>query len=320
MTRRVQCTRRVFLGAAGALLAAGCASSESSRETAGVTVSHAFGETTVPAPPQRVVSVGFTEQDDLLALGVIPVATTEWFGGEPFAVWPWARAALGPAQPQVLSLADGIQVGQIAALRPDLIVATNAGVDADTYSRLSAIAPTLPQSGPEAFFEPWKTQATSIGEVVDKRAEMEALIAAVDEKFTSAGAAHPQFKDKKVALLAGTPWQGEMAATTPGWRTDFLTQMGFVIAGFGNDADADRARIPLNQLAAVVDEADVLIWTTESDAEQAALLANPDIAAARDRSIFTTKELAGAIAFSSPLSLPLVAQQLPPLLAGALGG
>lgn len=302
------------------LLAAGCASSESAGDPAAVTVTHAFGETTVPAPPQRVVSVGFTEQDDLLALGVVPIATTEWFGGEPFAVWPWARAALGAAQPQVLSLADGIQVNQIAALRPDLIVATCAGVDADTYARLSAIAPTLAQAGPEAFFEPWKTQAAGIGEAVFKRAEMEALVTAVDEKFTSAGAAHPQFKDKKVALLAGSPWQGAVTATRAGWRTEFLTQMGLVMAGLGAVADDDRVPLPLDQLASAVDEADVLIWTTESDAEQAALLANPDIAALQDRSIFTTKELAGAIAFSSPLSLPLVAEQLPPLLAGMLGG
>ena len=34
--------------------------------------------------------------------------------------------------------------------------------------------------------------------------------------------------------------------------------------------------------------------------------------------MFTTKELAGAIAFSSALSYPVVADQLPPLLAKAL--
>jgi iron complex transport system substrate-binding protein len=299
------------------LLAAGCASSESAGGAAGVTVTHAFGETTVPAPPQRVVSVGFTEQDDLLALGVVPIATTEWFGGEPFAVWPWARAALGAAQPQVLSLADGIQVGQIAALHPDLIVATCAGVDADTYARLSAIAPTIAQSGRDAFFGPWKAQAISIASAVFKRDEMDALITAIDEKFMSAGAAHQQFKDKTVALVAGSAWHGAMTVTLPGWRTDFLTQMGLVIADFGA---FDDGRIPLDQLRQALTDVDVAIWTTESDAEQATLLANPDIAALRNRSIFTTKELAGAIAFSSPLSLPLVADQLPPLLARVLGG
>ena len=38
-----------------------------------------------------------TEQDDLLALGVVPIAITDWFGGEPFGVWPWAPPKLGGA-------------------------------------------------------------------------------------------------------------------------------------------------------------------------------------------------------------------------------
>ena len=37
-----------------------------------VTIKHAFGETKIPSAPKRVVSAGFTEQDDLLALGVVP--------------------------------------------------------------------------------------------------------------------------------------------------------------------------------------------------------------------------------------------------------
>src|SRR4051812_41460045 len=75
-----------------------------------VTVKHVFGETKVPAPPKRVVSAGFTEQDDLLAVGVVPIAVTGWWGDQPFGVWPWALPKLGAAQPEVLSLADGIQV------------------------------------------------------------------------------------------------------------------------------------------------------------------------------------------------------------------
>ena len=163
-----------------------------------------FGETKIPAPPTRVVSAGFTEQDDLLAVGVVPIAVTDWFGGEPFGVWPWAQPKLGAAQPVVLSLADGIQVDQIAALKPDLIVATNAGLDQDTYTKLTAIAPTIAQSGQDAFFEPWKDQATTIGQAVFKADEMQALIAGVDDKFATAGKNNPQFADKKVLLLQGT--------------------------------------------------------------------------------------------------------------------
>ena len=192
-----------------------------------VTVKHIFGETKVPAPPKRVVSAGFTEQDDLLAVGVVPIAVTNWWGDQPFGVWPWALPKLGPAQPEVLSLADGIQVDRIAALKPDLIVATNAGVDQDTYNKLTEIAPTIPQSGQDAFFEPWKDQAATIGQAVFKFDEMAALVKGVDDKFTAAGTNNPQFSGKKVLLLQGTLVDDSAVATMAGWRTDFLTQMGF---------------------------------------------------------------------------------------------
>ena len=59
--------------------------------------SPAFGQTTIKQPPKRVVSAGYTEQDDLLAVGVVPIAVTNWFGDQPFAVWPWAQPKLGAA-------------------------------------------------------------------------------------------------------------------------------------------------------------------------------------------------------------------------------
>lgn len=91
-----------------------------------------------------MVSAGYTEQDDLLAVDVVPIAVTDWFGDQPFAVWPWAAPKLGGARPAVLNLDNGIQIDRIAALKPDLIVAINAGVDADTYQQLSAIARPSP--------------------------------------------------------------------------------------------------------------------------------------------------------------------------------
>ena len=281
-----------------------------------VSVKHIFGETKIPAPPKRVVSAGFTEQDDLLALGVVPIAVTDWFGGQPFGVWPWAQPKLGGAQPVVLNLSDGIQADQIASLKPDLIVATNAGLDQDTYTKLSAIAPTIAQSGPDAFFEPWKDQATLIGQAVFKADDMSKLIAAVGDKFASVGKNNPQFAGKKVLLLGGTFYEDSVRVTTPGWRTDFLTEMGFTIP------DTGRGLVSRDKLASVLDVADVLIWTTESDDEQAALLADPVVAklqaTVQRRNVFTGKDLAGAIAFASTLSYPVVADQLPPLISKVL--
>jgi iron complex transport system substrate-binding protein len=309
---------------AGVALVAACGTEPGTVAKDGsVTVKHVFGETKIPAPPTRVVSAGFTEQDDLLAVGVVPIAVTDWFGGEPFGVWPWAQPKLGGAQPVVLSLADGIQVDRIASLKPDLIVASNAGLDADTYTKLSAIAPTIAQSGQDAFFEPWKDQATIIGQAVFKADEMSALITGIDEKFATAGKNNQQFAGKKVLLLRGTFYRDSVQATLPGWRTDFLTQMGFVVPDSINGYRRDEgALIPRNDVVSVLGTVDALIWTTESDQEQAALVADPTFQQLRatrtNRNVFTGKELAGAIAFASPLSYPLVADQLPGLIARAL--
>src|ERR671927_464430 len=99
-------SRRGFLqlaGATGALAVAGASGAFSSRKpspgtpSGSVTINHLFGQTVIKEPPKRVVSAGFTEQDDLLAVGVVPIAVTNWFGDQPFAVWPWAQPKLAAA-------------------------------------------------------------------------------------------------------------------------------------------------------------------------------------------------------------------------------
>jgi iron complex transport system substrate-binding protein len=320
-------SRRSFLAiTAGLAVTAAACTREKPGEVAkdgSVTIKHAFGETKIPGPPKRVVSAGYAQQDDLLAVGVVPVAVTDWFGNQPFGVWPWAQPKLGGAQPVVLDLSNGIQVDQIATLKPDLIVATNAGLDADTYAKLSAIAPTIAQSGQDAFFEPWKTQATTIGMAVFKDAEMRKLVSDVDDKFAGIAKNNASFNGKKVFVVRGVIGAGGAEVTPAGWRTDYLTQMGFVVGdGIDNYVKGDLALIPRDHMASVLDAADVLIWTTESDEERTALLADPTFAQLKatktNRNVVTTKDLAGAIAFATALSYPVVADQLPPLIAKVL--
>ena len=92
------------------------------------TVTHKFGETVVPEEPKRVVSVGVTEQDVLLQLGVVPGrrhGVVRRAARRHLAVGarPARRRAPRGAQP-----ADGFEFEKIAALKPDLIVGTNAGM------------------------------------------------------------------------------------------------------------------------------------------------------------------------------------------------
>ncbi len=324
-------TRRGFL-AAGAALTAGAAlaactkgSSPTSEQNGAAVIKHAFGTTEVKALPKRIVSAGYTEHDYLLALGIVPIAVTEWYGGFPFATWPWATDRLGPATPEVLTLTDGLMVDKITSLKPDLILATDAGLDRDTYNKLSGIAPTIAQSGKYAFFEPWKDQAKAIGQAVFKPSEMDAVVQAVDNKFASAASAHAGFKDKRAIYLQGELLDGQAVAYRSGPRTAYLTALGLTVpAELESYAKGDQlAYLPADQLSSVLGQADVLVWGTESDEQSTALRADPVItklgSSLLNRSIFTSKELAGAINFSSPLSLTYVVDNMVPQLARILG-
>lgn len=149
-------TRRRLLGAAGSvsvgLMVAGCGSDPAGTAAAKegpfpVTIEHAFGSAEIPAAPPRVVSVGYSDQDAILALGVVPVGLRDWFGDQPNAVWPWAQPLLGGAAPEVLPL-DALNFEAIAALEPDLIVGRSTfDLTSEEYETLSRIALTV---GPPA--------------------------------------------------------------------------------------------------------------------------------------------------------------------------
>lgn len=327
-----QIDRRTFglgmLSVVAAATLAACGGDDSAGASGdGVPVEHAFGTTTVPKKPTKVVSVGLTEQDTLLALGLTPAAVTEWYGEQPYATWPWAQSTLGSAKPEVLKTDDGFQFEKIGTLKPDLIVGTNAGITEQDYAKLSDIAPTIahPKDQP-SYFAPWRTQTELIGKACSLEKETADLIAGVDKKFADAAAANPQFAGAKVIFLQNAVYDGNVVAYQQGLSTDFLTDLGFTIPSeideFVSDSeDLGQAYIPIEQLS-VLNAADVLIWGTESQEDVDALMSTPgftDLAAVQaNRSIYTGGELAGAIYFTSPLSLPYVVDQLVPQLAAAL--
>ncbi len=323
----------VVVSACGSATASGTGSTQESSTplsgSAGATgfplsVTHKFGTTVIEQEPTRVVSAGYTEHDTLLSLGVIPVAVTDWYGDQPYATWPWAQDELGDATPEVLSLADGFQFEKIAALKPDLIVATNAGMEAEDYTKLSAIAPTVAQSGEFTdFFEPWYVQSIAIGEAVGRSAEVTELVDDVRAQFADAAAANPEFAGVPAVFLQNAIYDGSAIAYQKGLSTDFLTDLGFDIP---SEIDAfategGQAYIPVEQLT-VLDNAEVLIWGTEADSDKADLEQVPLFdglsAVQAGRSIYTGGELAAAIYFTTPLSLPYVLDSLVPQLAAVL--
>ncbi|AKU19281.1 hypothetical protein VV02_24555 [Luteipulveratus mongoliensis] len=330
-------SRRAFtLGAAGlaAGLLAACSDSADSAESpsgagkgAGsgewkpVRVKHKFGETTVAKRPVRIVSAGYTEHDFLLALGITPIAVTDWYGDQPYATWPWAQAKLGGAKPTVLKLDDGFQFVEIAKLKPDLIIACNAGLEQPAYTKLSKIAPTIAQTGKGTdFFEPWTHMMELIGASVGMPAEAKKIREGVAATFAAAAKAHPELAKKKAIFLQNAVSDGNLIAYQDGLSTEFLTDLGLVVPDAINSyiKEGEQAYIPVEKIS-VLNAADILVWGTEKDADRTALEKVPGFqnltAVKNKRSVYTGGELAGAIYFSSPLSLPYVVDKLVPMLA-----
>ena len=203
---------------------------ETPGDTFPVTVEHKYGTTTIPSAPQRVVSIGYTDQDALLALGVTPVAVRYWYGDTTNAIFPWAQDMVEGDAPEVLNMDYGsLNYEAILALKPDLIVAVYSGITQDEYDSLSQIAPTIAQSGDYIDFGmPWQETTKLIGAAVGKSAEADALVSDVEAKLEQARTDNPEFADKTVAVaynFSGT--YGFYTAQDP--RGRFFTDLGFVI-------------------------------------------------------------------------------------------
>ena len=290
-----------------------------------VTVEHQFGAITIPVAPQRVLSLGYSDQDPILALGVQPVAVRYWFGNADAQVWPWAADKLTNGQPPVLNMPFGeLNFEAIAALQPDLIIAVSAGISDAEYETLSQIAPTLAQpSGYVNFGTPWQEQTRLIGRALGQEAQAEALIAEMDARFAEVRAEVPSFEGATAAIVAPAG-EGQIYFSGPEHeRQRFLTSLGFVLpeALVEIAGDAFFGTISTERLDLV--DTDVLIWTVspEQQAEIEADSLYQQLAVAQDgRDLFLDTsgngEVAGpALVFSSVLSLPTVFDELVPMLA-----
>jgi iron complex transport system substrate-binding protein len=289
------------------------------------TVEHKFGETVVPEEPKRVVSVGVSEQDVLLQLGVVPVGVTEWYGEQPDATWPWAHDLLGGAHPEVLKTDDGLEFEKIAALDPDLIVGTNAGMTKKDYQLLSAIAPTITSDeGANDFFSPWQDQVLQIARGLGREADGQQIIDDLGADYAAVAAEHPEWADKTATFSQGGPYDGILYVYPPGLSTDFLTELGFTMTtGFEDYApEGSQAEISAENVGLI--DADVIVFATEDEKGFDGLQDFGTIgslpAVKENRAVYTDGTLAGAIYFDTPLSRAYVLDKLTPMLEQAADG
>ncbi|MFP5019310.1 iron-siderophore ABC transporter substrate-binding protein [Pseudonocardia phyllosphaerae] len=331
-------TRRRLLLGAGAVTAwgvlSGCATTggtDPARPAAAPNrVEHLRGVTEVPADPQRVVTVGYSDQDAVLALGVRPVAVTDWYGDYPYAVWPWAQQALGDAKPTVLNKGQftgtpDYRYEQIAALRPDLILGLYTSMSEDEYRKLSAIAPTVgPPKGYPEFAAPWEAVTRLAGQALGRTDAAEKAVAGVKDKVEATRRAHPEFAGR-TALVAERFQPGASFVRSPGDpRSQLLTGLGFVVPDDIPALQGQNDGAPVSDEQMRLLDRDVLLWNIGSKPSNRAIIEKLPLypllnVVKAGRSIFVEDPLvSGAWTWGTVLSLPTVVDALAAKIAPTL--
>ncbi len=288
------------------------------------TVTHEYGETTVEKAPERVVSLGYTDQDAVLALGTVPVAIREFTGNQPSATWPWATDRLKGEQPEVLPAAE-VTPETVAALKPDLIVAITANLTREQYDAFAAIAPTIAAPvGTAGHAVSWKDATKLTGAALGLPAEADRIVSDVEEKFVEVEENHPELAGATVVLARPSPTDAGsfMAWSSKDLRGQFLKELGAQVP-----AEVDRlagdgayATMPSDQLA-TLDNSDALM-VPGTQADQAAFAALPGFAqlhlVQENKVVTLDDEQSAALAFGSVLSLPAVLDEVAGRLARAV--
>jgi iron complex transport system substrate-binding protein len=291
-----------------------------------VTIDHKYGSTTINEEPKRVVVAGLREQDSLLALGIVPVATTEWFGEHPGAIFPWAKDKLGDAKvPTVLTNTDGLEIEKIAAQRPDLIIAVYSGMTKKEYTALSQFAPVVAQpKGVVDYGSSWQQETTITGKAVGRGAEATELVEQTEKLIADAAAEHPEFKGKTAANV--TDYQGIFVYGPQDVRTRTLEALGFTYPQELRDAFPDEFGGQLSDEKVDAVDVDALIWFADGDRSVDELKKNGVYSKltvrkeARDIFVLTKDRVYEATSFPSVLSMPTLMKELVPRLAAAVDG
>lgn len=287
-----------------------------------VTIEHRHGATTLEQRPERIVTVGLTDHDALLALGITPVGVTDWYGDHPHATWPWAQDELGDAEPEVVGNAQELDLERIAALEPDLVLGLYSALTAEQYETLSQIAPVVAQPDDHVDYGvPWQQLTRTAGEAVGEAELADRLVTEVEGRIAAVRDEHPEFVGASAAIA--TPYEGVYVYSPEVGNVRLLRDLGFEVPAEIAElvGDADGAELSLERVDLL--DTDVLVWLDATPGEgplAEELYTNLDVhTEGREVHVSSVDAISGA-SFISVLSLPEILDQVVPMLAAAVDG
>lgn len=286
-------------------------------------VEHKYGVSVIPKKPIRVATLDWAGADNILALGYQPLTTRYWFGSYKDGIWPWARSLL-TAEPSVIN--GEINYEQIAATKPDVIMAARSGISRQDYLQLSKIAPVIATpKGEGDYTMPWDKRARLLAQVLDKEDRGQELIAKIESQIASVKKAHPDWAGKTFAMA--TYWNGSVGVYSGDDMTvNLIAKMGLTLSP--SVADLTRKGefyMTLSEEELGLIDADVLFWYVTGDNKKQieSLALRPYMRAfkeGREIMLPPNSMVNSALSYSSLLSLPIAIDQIVPLIELAIDG
>ncbi|MDI9890583.1 iron-siderophore ABC transporter substrate-binding protein [Microbacterium sp. IEGM 1404] len=236
------------LAAATALVLTGCAGTSATpgaqdASTAAdgsfpVTIANVFGDTTIEAKPERVVTVDWGNQDVALALGIVPVAMPKVTYGDEDGdgLLPWTKdklAELGAETPTLMDETNGYDYEAIADAQPDVILAAYSGMTQEQYDTLSKIAPVVTYQS-VAWGTTWQDMTLLDGTALGLKDDAEKLIAEKEQHIAGEAAKYPALAGTKSLLTYFDPTNlstlGFYSTLDP--RVGYLEELGLTPSSY----------------------------------------------------------------------------------------
>lgn len=294
-----------------------------------LTIRHALGETVIAKKPERIATVAWANHEVPLALGVVPVgfARANFGDDDGDGLLPWVAerlAELKAEKPVLFDEGDGIDFEAVAALRPDVILASYSGLSQADYDTLSQIAPVV--AYPEAPWSTgWRDMIRFNSAAMGMAAEGDALIARIEAEIAATVAGHPALQGKAamfITHLNASDLSTVNFYTTNDTRVRFFADLGLKSPKSVVDASAPgkySGSISAERVD-MFDDVDIIV--TYGDVRLLdALAANPLLsrmpAVSRGALVMLSRDPVGTAANPTPLSISWVLKDYVALLSEA---
>lgn len=212
-----------------------------------VTVPTAFGDVIVPAAPQRVVALGWSDAETALALGVQPVGASDWLavGGDGLGPWVTRRYTTPPQKLGTLE----VDLEQIAALQPDLVLDTRSSGTQERHDQLAQLGVPVVgiPAGGENYLTPWRDQLRMVGAALGKQQEAGRLQSDLENRFAQARQQNPALNGATVVSGAKNTLGEYAAYVGRTGRVEFLRELGLVNSPAIENIPAQSFSVPISR-------------------------------------------------------------------------